>query len=130
VGICRQARVIRRFPYRHGTAKRRRSHVESGRQFDDAGRTFPAGTFIVPPSDPARKILAGQSKKTESGSQIGAMPQSRVCGLKPANEIGLIKPPGNMPAGWLMWMFEPSQGELPDRPGDDYDHLADTFDRS
>ncbi|MEU3186680.1 M14 family zinc carboxypeptidase [Streptomyces sp. NPDC006923] len=75
--------------------------------FNDGGRTFPAGTFLVPPSSAARQLLQAQSKATGIPvSALRTVPAVAGIQLKPGTKIGLLKPPGNMPSGWLMWTFD------------------------
>ncbi|MBC6463199.1 M14 metallopeptidase family protein [Actinomadura sp. HBU206391] len=76
-------------------------------KFTDDGRDFPAGTFVVPPTAQARQILQAQSQSTGIPvSAISKVPEISGTELKPGTRIGLLKPTNNIPAGWLMWMFD------------------------
>ncbi|GII55910.1 peptidase [Planotetraspora thailandica] len=79
----------------------------AAQKFTDGGRDFPAGTFIIPPTDQARRILQTRSASTGIPvSTISKLPGVSGVQLKPGTRIGLYKPPNNMPSGWLMWMFD------------------------
>ncbi|GAA2113712.1 M14 family metallopeptidase [Actinomadura alba] len=76
-------------------------------KFTDRGHDFPAGTFVVPPTAQAREVLLSQSQATGIPvSTISKVPEISGTKLKPGTRIGLLKPANNMPAGWLMWMFD------------------------
>lgn len=98
-------------------------------QFTDGGRTFPAGTFLVPPSSAARELLDAQSKSTGIPvSAIGAVPAVAGTQLKQGTKIGLLKPPDNMPSGWLMWTFDQYGVNYSVVEAGDYPDLADRYD--
>jgi hypothetical protein len=98
-------------------------------QFTDGGRTFPAGTFLVPPTSAARKLLETQSKDTGIPvSALRSVPAVAGVQLKPGTKIGLLKPPDNMPSGWLMWTFEQYGVDYSVVEASDYANLADTYD--
>jgi hypothetical protein len=98
-------------------------------QFTDSGRTFPAGTFLVPPSSAAQKLLQAQSKATGIPvSAISAVPAVAGVQLKPGTRIGLLKPPDNMPSGWLMWTFDQYGVNYSVVEASDYAALADKYD--
>lgn len=98
-------------------------------QFTDGGRTFPAGTFLVPPSAAARKLLLAQSKSTGIPvSALSAVPSVAGVRLKAGTRIGLLKPPDNMPSGWLMWTFDQYGVDYSVVSASDYAHLADRYD--
>ncbi|MEU5379449.1 MULTISPECIES: M14 family zinc carboxypeptidase [unclassified Streptomyces] len=98
-------------------------------QFTDGGRTFPAGTFLVPPSSAARELLRTQSKDTGIPvSAIKTVPAVAGVQLKPGTKIGLLKPPDNMPSGWLMWTFDQYGVNYSVVEAGDYANLADTYD--
>ncbi|GHJ39280.1 peptidase [Streptomyces sp. TS71-3] len=97
--------------------------------FTDGGRTFPAGTFLVPPSPGARQLLETQSKNTGIPvSALSTVPAVAGVQLKPGTRIGLLKPPDNMPSGWLMWTFEQYGVEYSVVEASDYADLAGTYD--
>lgn len=98
-------------------------------QFTDGGRIFPAGTFLVPPTDAARQILQNQGRN--AGIPIHALSSvPRIAGvqLKPGTRIGLLKPANNMPAGWLMWMFDQYGVNYKIVKAQDYKNLSGRFD--
>ncbi|MEW2544737.1 M14 family zinc carboxypeptidase [Streptomyces sp. NPDC047002] len=97
--------------------------------FSDGGRSFPAGTFLVPPSAAAQKLLRAQSKETGIPVHaLTAVPRVPGAQLKQGTRIGLLKPPDNMPSGWLMWTFDQYGVEYAVVSADDYPHLADRYD--
>jgi hypothetical protein len=77
----------------------------AAREFESAGRAFAPGTWIVPPSPEATRILADVS--ISAGLSVAAadkpVPAYR---LKPATRIGLWRGANNMPGGWMKWLFE------------------------
>ncbi len=75
--------------------------------FESAGRTFAPGTWIVPPGGDATTILGEVAKET--GLPVfGAARAPSVEGfrVKAPTRVGLYKVANNMPAGWMMWLFE------------------------
>jgi hypothetical protein len=103
--------------------------VRAAKQFTDAGKTYPAGTFIVPPSDAARQVLANQSKATGIPvAAISDVPAIEGIQLKAGTRIGLMKPPNNIPSGWLMWMFDQYKVKYKIVEAKDYQNLAGKFD--
>jgi hypothetical protein len=75
--------------------------------FDLGGRTFAPGSWIVPASAPAAKILEETAKKT-GVAVAGADKPIAVDAyqVKPNTRIGLWRAANNMPAGWAWWLFE------------------------
>jgi hypothetical protein len=101
----------------------------AGAQFVDGGRIFPAGTFIVPPTDAARQILQDQSRNTGIPvSTIPTVPSVAGVQLKPGTRIGLLKPANNIQSGWLSWMFDQYDVDYAIVKAQDYNNLAGTFD--
>jgi hypothetical protein len=101
----------------------------SAAQFTDGGRTYPAGTFIIPPTAPARSELQSQSKATGIPVYtIADVPAIDGVQLKPGTRIGLLKPPNNIPSGWLMWMFDQYKVDYQIVEAKDYQNLAGKFD--
>ncbi|MBM0224642.1 M14 metallopeptidase family protein [Micromonospora sp. ATA51] len=99
------------------------------KQFADGGRTFPAGTFIVPPTDAARQILHNQSSSTGIAVfALSAVPRIEGVQLKPDTKIGLLKPANNLQSGWLMWMFDQYGVNYSVVKAQDYTNLAGRFD--
>ncbi|MPZ84293.1 MAG: hypothetical protein GEV28_29395 [Actinophytocola sp.] len=98
-------------------------------QFTDGGKTYPAGTFVIPPTAPARQVLQNQSKATGIPVfAISDVPAIDGVQLKPGTRIGLMKPPNNIPSGWLMWMFDQYKVKYQTVEAKDYKNLSGTFD--
>jgi hypothetical protein len=79
----------------------------AARDFESSGRTHAAGTWIVPPSAEATRILADVANA--AGLPVAAAdkaPSIDAHRLKPNTRIGLWRGPNNMPAGWMKWLFE------------------------
>ncbi|WP_051265581.1 M14 family zinc carboxypeptidase [Nakamurella lactea] len=75
--------------------------------FSDGGRDFAPGTWVVPPTSAARTVLQNQAPKT--GIPVGAIsavPKVKGLRLKSRTRIGMLKPAGNAPSGWMMWTFD------------------------
>ncbi|HYQ68512.1 M14 family zinc carboxypeptidase [Actinophytocola sp.] len=101
----------------------------SAAAFTDAGRQFPAGTFVVPPTRQAGQLLRSQSKAT--GIPVHAVadvPAIEGVQLRPGTRIGLLKPPDNIPSGWLMWMFDQYRVNYSVVRASDYADLAAKYD--
>lgn len=97
--------------------------------FSDGGRDYPAGTFIVPPTGPATTVLTNQSKATGIPVYaIADVPAIEGVQLKEGTRIGLLKPPNNMPAGWLMWMFDQYKVNYQIVKAKDYQNLSGKYD--
>ncbi|GAA3771753.1 M14 family metallopeptidase [Plantactinospora mayteni] len=98
-------------------------------QFTDGGRTFPAGTFVLPPTDAARQMLQEQSRDTGIPvAAISTVPRVAGAQLKPGTRIGLLKPANNMQSGWLMWQFDQYGVNYSVVRAQDYQNLAGRFD--
>ena len=98
-------------------------------QFTDGGRTYPAGTIIVPPTGPAQQVLKNQSKATGIPVYaISDVPAIAGTQLKPGMRIGLLKPANNIPSGWLMWMFDQYKIKYSVVKSSDYKNLSGKFD--
>jgi Zinc carboxypeptidase len=80
----------------------------SSREFASSGRTFAAGTWIVPPSPEARRILADVAISAGLAVAGADKPlQVDAFRLKPGGtRIGLWRGANNMPGGWMKWLFE------------------------
>lgn len=79
----------------------------TGAGHQSAGKGFAAGTWVVPRGEDAGRILRTVSRET--GLVVAAADSApRVEGfrMKLPTRVGLWKVPNNMPAGWLMWLFE------------------------
>ncbi len=76
-------------------------------EFDNGGRKFAPGSWIVPAAPAAAKILDEVSKTTgmvvTGADRAPAVDAYRV---KPNTRVGLWRAANNMPAGWLWWLFE------------------------
>src|SRR6266545_995694 len=69
--------------------------------------TIAAGTWVVPVTPDATRILSQVSRDT--GLEVRAADRpigGDVYRLKPETRIGLWRAANNMPAGWLKWLFE------------------------
>jgi hypothetical protein len=79
----------------------------AGARFESGGRSFPPGAFLVPPGTKSRRILE-ELASTSSLPVFGADSAPAVEGfrMKRPTRVGLYKVANNMPAGWLMWLFE------------------------
>ena len=76
-------------------------------RFESGGRRFAPGTWIVPPQGDAGRIL--QSVSQETGLVVSAADRAPgVDGyrMKMPTRVGLWRATNNMPAGWMMWLFE------------------------
>ncbi len=70
------------------------------------GRLEP-GTWIVPPTEDAERILDGVAGETGLVVSAAAEPPPvEAFRLENATRVGLWRIPNNMPAGWLMWTLE------------------------
>jgi len=79
----------------------------AGAAFESGGRSFPPGAFLVPPQAKSQKILE-ELRSTSSLPVFGADSAPPVEGFRMKREarVGLFKAANNMPAGWLLWLFE------------------------
>jgi len=71
------------------------------------GRRLAPGTWIVPATAAARAAVAEVANR--SGLQVVGLDRAvptEAHRLKPGTRIGLWKAANNMPAGWMMWLFE------------------------
>ncbi len=72
----------------------------------DAGEWAP-GTWLVPPTPDARRILAHTAAETGLVvSDPGPAPAVDGYRVKTPMRVGLWRVANNMPAGWMMWLFE------------------------
>ena len=79
----------------------------AAREFEITGRAFASGTWIVPPSPEAARILADVSMS--AGLTVAAADTPVTVDayrLKPATRIGLWRGANNMPGGWMKWLLE------------------------
>jgi Zinc carboxypeptidase len=101
----------------------------AGTEFSTGGKTFAAGTLVVPPSARARAVLEDTSKAT--GLPVFATdtaPQVAGFQLKPGTRVGLIRGANNMPGGWLMWQLDQHEVDYKVVSADDYDRLSALYD--
>lgn len=72
-----------------------------------SGKKLAPGAFLVAPSGKAERVLADLAKGS-SLTVLGSDAAPPVAGyrLKEPTRVGLYKAANNMPAGWLMWLFE------------------------
>src|SRR5688572_15182455 len=79
----------------------------AGKAFDAIGTRYAPGTFVIPPTPAAQKILESSAKALGiSVAGVDRIPAVDGYRLKPATKVGLWKGANNMPGGWLMWMLE------------------------
>jgi Zinc carboxypeptidase len=103
--------------------------LRAAQEFSAGGRSFAAGTLVVPPSGRARAVL--QAAATETGVPVFAADRSpQVDGfeLKPGTHVGLIRGANNMPGGWLMWQLDQHEISYEVVEAGDYDELDAKFD--
>ena len=75
--------------------------------FDAQGTRYAAGTFVIPPTAAAQKILENSARALGIPvAGVDRVPAVDGYRLKPATKVGLWKGANNMPGGWLMWMLE------------------------
>jgi hypothetical protein len=77
-------------------------------RFTSGSREFAAGTWIVPPTPDAARIIAAPAVAS-SGLTIEAAATPVAVDayrLKPETRIGLWRVANNMPGGWMKWLFE------------------------
>ena len=75
--------------------------------FDANGQTFAPGTFVIPPTPAAQKIV--ESAVKQLGIPVHASDRTPAVDgfrLKPSTRVGLYRGANNMPGGWLMWLLE------------------------
>jgi len=75
--------------------------------FESGGRRFAPGTWIVPPTPEATRVLARMALDVGL-PVVGAdvAPAVDAYRVKPNTRIGLWKGAGNAPGGWMQWLFE------------------------
>ena len=75
--------------------------------FESGQRAHAAGTWIVPPTGEARRILTTVSAETglvvEGADHAPAVDGFR---MRAPTRVGLWRAPNNLPAGWMRWLFE------------------------
>ena len=92
------------------TARLQRAGVQVYRAaagFESGGRAHAPGTWIVPPSEEARRVLDAVSRET--GLIVsGADSAPDVAGfrMRAPTRVGLWRAANNMPGGWMRWLFE------------------------
>ena len=75
--------------------------------FESGGQKFAPGTWIVPPTADATRILGEVARQT--GLRVAGAdraPGVDAWRIKPDTRIGLLRRANNMPGGWLSWLFE------------------------
>lgn len=91
--------------------------------FRAGGHRYPAGTLVVPATDRSRYVLERESAAT--GVQVRAVstpPDVSGVELKPGTRVGLFRGIGNMPGGWMMWLFDQYDVRYDVMTHDDFDH--------
>jgi hypothetical protein len=79
----------------------------AAKAFESAGQKFAPGTFVIPPTAAAQKIVERATR--ELGVPVHAADRAPAVDgfrLKANTRVGLWKGAGNMPGGWLLWMLE------------------------
>ncbi|CAM3643574.1 M14 family zinc carboxypeptidase [Isoptericola cucumis] len=79
----------------------------AGAEFTADGTAYPAGTYVVPATPQARRVLATSS--ADVGVPVAATPEApEVDGiqLKPRTRVGLLRGANNMPGGWDMYVMD------------------------
>ncbi len=78
--------------------------------FDANGRAFAPGTWLVPPTGDAARIV---SEIAAIGgitpAALAKAPAVDAYRLKPDTRVGLWRAANNMPGGWMKWLFEQYQ---------------------
>jgi hypothetical protein len=75
--------------------------------FESAGRSFAPGAFLVPDSTKSQRILRDLAEHASLPVYgLDAAPAVEGFRMKRPTRVGLYKAANNMPAGWLMWLFE------------------------
>jgi hypothetical protein len=76
-------------------------------RFESGGNGFAPGTWIVPPTAEATRVLREVVQQTGIPIAAANTPVGvDAFRLKPATRIGLWRAPNNMPGGWTKWLFE------------------------
>jgi hypothetical protein len=79
----------------------------AGAAFESAGRSFAPGAFLVPDSTRSQRILRDLAARASLPVYgLDAAPPVEGFRMKRPTRVGLYKAANNMPAGWLMWLFE------------------------
>jgi hypothetical protein len=79
----------------------------AAKPFEAGGATYAAGTFVIPPTAAAQKILESAARTLGIPvAGVDRVPAVDGFRLKPATRVGLWKGANNMPGGWLLWMLE------------------------
>ena len=84
----------------------------AARSFESPGEagkpmTLAPGTFVIPPTPAAQKILEASSKSLGiSAWAADRIPAVDGYRLKPGTRVGLYRGANNMPGGWLLWLLE------------------------
>jgi hypothetical protein len=79
----------------------------AGKAFESGTQKFAPGTYVIPPSAAAQKIV--EKAAAEVGIPVAATDRAPAVDgfkLKPNTKVGLWKGAGNMPGGWMMWILE------------------------
>jgi hypothetical protein len=79
----------------------------AAKPFEAQGEKYAAGTFVIPPTPAAQKIVESAAKTLGIAvAGVDRIPTVDGYRLKPATKVGLWKGANNMPGGWMMWMLE------------------------
>ena len=75
--------------------------------FSAGGREHGPGTWLIPPTDEAERVL--QQVARETGLVVAAVDRAPAVDghrLREPTRVGLWRAANNMPGGWMMWLFE------------------------
>ncbi len=82
----------------------------AGAEFTADDTAYPAGTYVVPATPQARRVLATSS--ADVGVPVAATseaPAVEGVQLKPRTRVGLLRGANNMPGGWDMYLMDQYQ---------------------
>ena len=106
------------------------SVFRAGSAVDVSGRAIAPGAWLVPPSGKATRVLEQVAEQTGM-PVLGADRAFGVDGfrMKRPTRVGLYKVANNMPAGWLMWLFEKYEFDYEIMASTDFDSdLSENYD--
>ena len=98
--------------------------------FESGGREYAPGTWFAPPTGEAREVL--ERVAAETGLVVTAADAAPHVGghrLRQPTRVGLWRVANNMPAGWMLWLFEQYEVNHAVVSSLDFDgNLADKYD--
>ena len=76
-------------------------------RFESGGREHAPGTWLVPPTGDAERILERVAEETGLVvTAAGGAPRVDGYRLRQPTRVGLWRAANNMPGGWMLWLFE------------------------